>query len=60
MFSISYLLENTFTLFEQRSDLQARSSVGEHFLDAEGVGGSIPPVPMPQTLRTTQNLMTTK
>ena len=25
--------------------LQARSSVGEHFLDVEGVGGSIPPVP---------------
>jgi hypothetical protein len=24
---------------------QARSSAGEHFLDAEGVGGSIPPVP---------------
>ena len=24
---------------------KARSSVGEHFLDAEGVGGSIPPVP---------------
>ncbi len=26
--------------------VEARSSVGEHFLDAEGVGGSIPPVPM--------------
>ena len=25
--------------------LQARSSVGEHFPDTEGVGGSIPPVP---------------
>ena len=25
--------------------LQARSSVGEHLLDVEGVGGSIPPVP---------------
>ena len=24
---------------------QARSSAGEHFPDAEGVGGSIPPVP---------------
>ncbi|GEM_PF-2776787 len=24
---------------------EARSSAGEHFLDAEGVGGSIPPVP---------------
>ena len=27
------------------SDYQARSSAGEHFPDAEGVGGSIPPVP---------------
>jgi hypothetical protein len=26
-------------------DAKARSSAGEHFLDAEGVGGSIPPVP---------------
>ncbi len=25
--------------------MQARSSVGEHYLDAVGVGGSIPPVP---------------
>ena len=25
--------------------LKARSSVGEHYLDAVGVGGSIPPVP---------------
>jgi hypothetical protein len=26
--------------------LQARSSVGERFLDTEEVGGSIPPVPI--------------
>jgi hypothetical protein len=26
---------------------QARSSVGERFLDTEEVGGSIPPVPIP-------------
>ena len=25
--------------------LQARSSVGEHYLDTVGVGGSIPPAP---------------
>gem|GEM_PF-3326931 len=25
--------------------VQARSSVGEHYLDTVGVGGSIPPVP---------------
>ncbi len=30
---------------ERRSWLQARSSVGEHYLDTVGVGGSIPPVP---------------
>jgi hypothetical protein len=29
----------------QLQNIQARSSAGEHFLDAEGVGGSIPPVP---------------
>lgn len=28
------------------SSLKARSSVGEHLLDVEGVGGSIPPVPI--------------
>ncbi len=28
-----------------QTDLQARSSVGEHYLDTVGVGGSIPPVP---------------
>jgi len=29
-------------------DEKARSSVGEHYPDTVGVGGSIPPVPMPE------------